>query len=201
MSLNCVVLKKTLKSPLDSKIKPVNPQESQPWIFLGSTYAEAEAPILCSTWCEKPNLWKRPWCWLGKTERRKRRGWQRTRWLDSIDMSLSKLQRIVKDREAWHAAVHRAAKRWTRRSGWTTTTCYMAPSLQMICASWENPKMMHKLWRQFPRAHPRLQCYSDPWKSHWNKSLVSDKNSFIDNTIHFEVYVLVCLFENDCVVL
>ena len=146
---------------------------------------------------------------LGKIEGRKRRGQQRTRWLDditdSIDMSLSKLQKRVKDREAWHAAVHRVAKSWAWLSDWTTpTTYYMAPSLQMICSSWENPKMMHKLWRQFPRTHPRLQCYSDPvlpWKSHWNKSLVSDKNSFIGNIIHFEVHVLVCLFENDCVVL
>ena len=51
---------------------------------------------------------------LGKFESRKRRGWQRMRWLDSIidsmDMSLSKLQYIVKDREAWHAAVHGVSK-------------------------------------------------------------------------------------------
>ena len=54
---------------------------------------------------------------LGKTESKRKRGQQRMRWLDSItdsvDMNLSKLQKIVKDREAWHAAVLGAAKSQT----------------------------------------------------------------------------------------
>ena len=63
---------------------------------------------------------------LGKTEGKRRRGWQRMRWLDSItdsmDMNLSKLREIVKDRGAWRGAIHGFSKGWTQLSNWTTTT-------------------------------------------------------------------------------
>ena len=142
-----VVLEKTLESHLDCKeIKPVSPKGNQSWIFIGRTDAEAETPNTLATWWPADSLEKT--LMLGKTESRRVR--QRMRWLDgitnSMDMSLSRLQELVMDREAWHAAC----------SPWGWKESHMTEQLNWTDSLFQLPFSS-------PVVGDRLSC-SFPWK-------------------------------------
>ena len=156
------MLEKTLQSPWDSKvIKPVNPKGNQSWIFIGRT--NAEALILCppdlKSWliCKDPNAgndWGQEE--KGATENKTDGS------TDSTDMSLSKLQELVKDREVWHVVVHGVAKNQTQLNDWTmamwpsnSTSGYLPKKMKILikketCSSLYTVELftIAEIWKQ-----------------------------------------------------
>ena len=123
--IQTVVLEKTLRSPLDCKrpnqsiLKEINPQYSLKGLVLKLKLQYLGHLMWRADSLEKTLM-------LGKTEHRRIRARQRMRWLDgvidSMGMSLSKIQEMMKDREVWYATVYGVAKNWTWLGNWTKTT-------------------------------------------------------------------------------
>ena len=112
---------------------------------------------------------------LGKIEGKRRSGWQRMRCLDNItdsmDMSLSKLQELVKDREAWHATVHGVAKNWTWLRDWTMTIPHLmtlqSVHLSVYLPSWLSIRFIYPHFRNLfrtPDLCPSLAYLTFPLK-------------------------------------
>ena len=157
-----MVLEKTLESPLDCKeIQSIHPKGDQSSILVGILMLKLKLKYFGHLMRRTDSLEKTLMFW--KIEGRRRRGPQRTRWLDGIsdstDRSLSKLREIVKDREVWHAAVCGLAKSQT----WPRSSTTATGPFNSKCP---------KFWLPFIRVSPQLtgslkNLFGGRWWKSW----------------------------------
>ena len=130
---------------LDGKeIQPVHPKENQSWIFTGRTDVEAATPILWPPDVKSWLIWKDPDA--GKVWGQEEKGTTEDEMVDGItdtmDMGLGELRELVKDREAWCAAIHGVAKSWTQLCDWTEL------NVQMLLKAGETLDFLRQKGRQ-----------------------------------------------------
>ena len=138
-----VVLEKTLESPLDCKeMKPVNRIGKQARVFIKVLMLNLKLQYFVHLLQRADSLEKTPM--MGKIEDKRRKEWQRMRWLNNIsnsmDMNLSKLWEVAEDRGAWKTAIHGVTKSWTWLSDWITTSLGLNIGVRFLWAGGQLPQ-------------------------------------------------------------